>query len=85
MWTVRFTAAAEKQLAKLDPPVRRRIFRFLEIIAQDNPRLKGKAMRGDNHAWRYRIGDYRVICDLVDRERVVYIIRIGHRSNVYRI
>lgn len=41
-------------------------------------------MRGDNHAWRYRIGDYRVICDLVERERVVYIIRVGHRSDVNR-
>ena len=54
-WAVRFTAAAEKQLSKLDRPVQRRILEFLEEIAQGDPRGKGKAMRGDAHAWRYRV------------------------------
>ncbi len=81
---VRFTAAAEKQLSKLDRPVQRRILRFLEEIAQDDARGKGKAMQGDAHAWRYRVGNYRIVCDLVDRELVVYVIRVGHRGEVYR-
>jgi mRNA interferase RelE/StbE len=83
-WAVRFTAAAEKQLSKLDRPVQRRIVRFLEQLAQGDPRAKGKAMQGDAHAWRYRTGDYRIVCDLVDRELVVYVIRVGHRGEVYR-
>ena len=83
-WAVRFTAAAEKQLSKLDRPVQRRILEFLEEIAQGDPRGKGKAMRGDAHAWRYRVGDYRIVCDLVERELVVYVIRVGHRGEVYR-
>jgi len=83
-WAVRFTAAAEKQLSKLDRPVQRRILKFLEEIAQGDPRDKGKAMQGDAHAWRYRVGDYRIVCDLVDLELVVYVIRVGHRGEVYR-
>ena len=83
-WTVRFTSAAEKQLSKFDRPVQRRIFDFLETVADGDPRDNGKALQGDSHAWRYRVGDYRVICDLVDRAMVVYVIRVGHRREVYR-
>lgn len=83
-WAVRFIAAAEKQLSKLDRPVQRRILKFLEELAQGNPRDKGKALQGDEHAWRYRVGDFRIVCDLVDREMVVYVIRVGHRREVYR-
>lgn len=83
-WAVRFTAAAEKQLSKLDRTVQCRILKFLEEIVQDDPRGKGKAMQGDAHAWRYRVGDYRIVCDLIDRELVVYVIRLGHRGEVYR-
>ena len=83
-WAVKFTAAAEKQLAKLDRPVQRRIFKFLEDIVKGDPRDKGKTLQGDEHAWRYRVGVYRIVCDLVDREMVVYVIRVGHRREVYR-
>ena len=41
-------------------------------------------MQGDAHAWRYRVGDYRIVCDLVELEMVVYVIRVGHRGEVYR-
>ena len=66
-------------------PVQRRIVTFLEdIIAQGKPRESGKAPRGDRHAWHYRVGDYRIVCDLVDRELMVYVIRVGHRHDVCR-
>jgi mRNA interferase RelE/StbE len=84
VWSARFTAAAEKQLSKLDRPIQRRILAFLEELAQSDPRSKGKALRGDAHAWCYRVGDYRVICDLADDQMVVYVIRVGHRREVYR-
>lgn len=83
-WSVRFNAAAEKQLSKLDRQVQRRILKFLEEIAKCGPRGKGKALQGDAHAWRYRVGDYRIVCDLVEGELVVYVIRVGHRGEVYR-
>lgn len=83
-WSARFTAAAEKQLSKLDRPIQRRLLAFLEELVQGDPRSRGKALRGDAHAWRYRVGDYRVICDLADEEMIVYVIRVGHRREVYR-
>lgn len=83
-WAVRFTAAAERQLGKLDRPVQRRILNFLEDIAQGSPRDRGKAMQGDAHAWIYRVGEWRIICDLTDNEATIYVVKLGHRREVYR-
>lgn len=83
-WTVRLAGAAEKTLLKLDPPVARRIIRKLEQIAAGDPRATGDALQGDERAWRYRVGDWRVICDLADASRTINVVRIGHRSDVYR-
>jgi mRNA interferase RelE/StbE len=83
-WTVQLAAGAEKTLSKLDPPVERRIVRKLEAIAAGDPRRTGDALQGDERAWRYRIGDWRVICDLVDESHTINVVRIGHRSSVYR-
>jgi mRNA interferase RelE/StbE len=82
-WTVQLAAGAEKTLSKLDPPIARRIVRKLEEVAADDPRRTGEAMQGDERAWRYRVGDWRVICDLVDETHTVNVVRIGHRSSVY--
>jgi mRNA interferase RelE/StbE len=83
-WTVQLAAGAEKTLLKLDPPVARRIITKLEDIAAGDPRRIGEALQGDERAWRYRVGDWRIICDLADRVRTIYVVRIGHRSDVYR-
>ena len=83
-WTVRLAGVAEKTLLKLDPPIARRIIRKLEEIAAGDPRRTGEALQGDERAWRYRVGDWRVICDLADAARTIYVVRIGHRSDVYR-
>lgn len=83
-WTVQLAGAAEKALSKLDPPIARRIVRKLESIAAGDPRRLGDALQGDERAWRYRVGDWRVICDLADESSTITVVRIGHRSNVYR-
>ena len=83
-WTVRFAAGAEKTLLKLDPPIARRIIRKLDQITAGDPRRTGEALQGDERAWRYRVGDWRLICDLDDGLRILYVVRIGHRSDVYR-
>jgi mRNA interferase RelE/StbE len=83
-WTVQLAAAAEKTLSKLDRPVARRIVRKLEAIAAGDPRQVGDPLQGDERAWRYRIGDWRVICDLADEYRTINVVRIGHRSTIYR-
>jgi mRNA interferase RelE/StbE len=83
-WTVQLAAGAERALLKLDPPVARRIVRKLETIASGDPRRSGEPLQGDERAWRYRVGDWRVICDLADRTKTLTVVRIGHRSDVYR-
>ena len=83
-WRAEYSSAALKALRRLDPQVQRRIISFIDNRVLSDPRHVGKAMQGDERAWRYRVGDYRVICDLQDTLRVVSIVRIGHRKEVYR-
>ena len=71
-------------LRRLDPPIQRRIISFNDERMADDPRRVGKAMKGDQRAWRYRVGDYRLICDIQDATHVVSIVRIGDRKEVYR-
>ena len=83
-WQVDYSTAALKTLRRLDPQIQRRIVSFIEARVLDDPRRVGKAMQGDQRAWRYRVGDYRLICDLRDAVRIVSIVRIGDRKEVYR-
>lgn len=87
MWRLEFSKKADKQLSKTDPGTRRIIISWLikNIDGCENPRLYGKGLVG-NHSgeWRYRIGDYRVLCDIRDDELVVLAIEVGHGRDVYR-
>ena len=87
-WQIEFDPSAVKELAKLDKPVARRIVQFLRerIAAVTDPRSLGEALRGDELGsfWKYRLGDYRVVAEIVDRRVVIIVVRIGHRREVYR-
>lgn len=86
-WTVSFDKYALKELSKLDKQDRNRILKFLkvDVLALENPRQIGKALTGKfKGMWRYRVGDYRIICQIVDSELVVLVVGIGHRSAVYK-
>ncbi|MGZ8184693.1 MAG: type II toxin-antitoxin system RelE family toxin [Methylobacter sp.] len=86
-WTVKLTDEARRDLRKLDKPIQRRITDFLTQRLQnvDNPRATGKALQGNlSGLWRYRVGDYRLICRLEDGELIVLVIEIGHRNAIYR-
>ena len=86
-WTINFTKTALKQLGKLDKPTARLIVRFMEekIGGSDDARRYGHALVGDQKGrWRYRIGDYRVLCELRDSELLVIVVEIGHRKEIYR-
>ena len=85
-WTVEIADVAERQLRKLDPPVQRRIVDWLDdrIEGCKNPRHFGEPLRGDlSGLWRYRVGDYRVICQIRDEHLLVLALAIGHRREVY--
>lgn len=86
-WKVEVAAEAKRDLEKLDPQVARRIERFLfERIARlDNPRGIGQALQGEKFGeiWRYRVGDWRIICQIQDAKLVVLALRVGHRREIY--
>ena len=87
-WKVDYTETALKQLRKLDRQAARRILDFMDdrVAGQDGPRDTGKALTGPmlGAYWRYRVGDFRIICDIQDSALCVLVIEIGNRSNVYR-
>lgn len=80
-----FSEPAEKSFAKLDKPVKQRISNFLEERVVPNPNLLKQSLHGNKKGlWKYRVGDYRIICDIQDQELIVLIIDIGHRSEIYK-
>ena len=86
MWKVEYSREAKKQLKRLDKSVRESIERFVERLSEySNPRATGKALTGSySGLWRYAVSDYRIICSIHDDVLVVEIVKIGHRSKVYR-
>jgi mRNA interferase RelE/StbE len=85
-WLIKFDQRATKELKKLDQVAQKRIIAYLkkQVAVQNNPRLFGKSLTGDKQGlWRYRVGDYRIICDLLDEEVTVLVIKVGHRQSVY--
>ena len=86
-WIIRFEKAAAKELGKLDRQVADRIVRFLRerVAAADDPRAFGEALKGSTlgELWKYRVGDYRLTCDIVDAEITVVVVRVGNCSDVY--
>ena len=88
IWTIDYTESARRQLRKLDKQTARRILDFMDerIAAQEDPRNTGKPLTGPmlGAYWRYRIGDYRIICDIQDGALCVLVIEIGNRREVYR-
>ena len=87
-WTIDYTETATKQLRKLDRQTARRIVDFLDerIAGQENPRSTGKALTGPTLGafWRYRVGDYRIICDIQDGALCVLVVEVANRREVYR-
>jgi len=88
VWKIDLDPAAERELDKLDPPVAKRILRFLyrRVAALDDPRSIGDALKGSRlgELWKYRVGDYRIIADIQDGALKILVVRIGNRREVYR-
>ena len=86
-WTVELADAAVKAIDLLDKPVRQRMQRFIEqrLMNADNPRQWGKALTGKYAGlWRYRIGDYRLVCRIEDARLVVLVVKVAKRDTVYQ-
>jgi mRNA interferase RelE/StbE len=85
-WKIEFDPTARRELEKLDKPVSDRILKFLHerVASLENPRQIGERLHGQlRQFWKYRVGDYRLICSLKDDRLVVIVVRVGHRREVY--
>ncbi len=82
-YRVEFTTAAAKELRRLDPGIRRRILSGIAELEQDPP-AGCKKLVGESTAWRIRVGDYRILYEVVDNILVVTVVRVAHRREVYK-
>lgn len=85
-YTVKYTAGAIKNLKKLDKHTQALILGWIEknLMNCENPRQHGKCLTANRSGqWRYRIGDYRLICEIEDDKIVILILSIGHRREIY--
>jgi mRNA interferase RelE/StbE len=85
-WTVEWDDRAIREAKTLDPTWRRRIQGYLRsrIATSEDPRRFGKPLLGNKAGlWRYRVGDYRIVCRIEDSRVVVLVLAAGHRSKIY--
>jgi mRNA interferase RelE/StbE len=87
-YSVELAESAERELDKLDRTQARRVLKFLRdrVAKLDNPRSIGAALHGSRlgEFWKYRVGDYRLICKIEDVRLIVLVLRVGHRREIYR-
>lgn len=82
-YRIEYTSAAARQVKKLPHPIRGRIMDAVDGLAEDARPPGARKLVGERTAWRIRVGDYRVIYDLVEQELTVTVVRASHRREVY--
>ena len=85
-WSIEYDPRAVQDLKKLDRTIQRQILDYMDdrVAKADNPRMFGKPLRHSKFGlWRYRVRDYRIICELQERRLVVLVVAIGHRRSIY--
>ena len=86
VWTINYSERALKSLRKMDKQPARRILDFMDfrIAVAEDPRQSGKPLKGElGEFWRYRVGDYRILCEILDDELVILAATLGRRREVY--
>lgn len=81
-----FADKAKKEFLKLDKTVQLQIKNFiLKLQDLEDPRSTGKALKGNlSKLWRYRVGNYRLVCDIEDQKILITVLRVGHRREIYK-
>jgi mRNA interferase RelE/StbE len=85
-WSIKFSPEFEKEWDKTDPSIQKKVIHFFteRLQREEHPKYFAKPLSGNlKNFWRFRIGDYRVICNLLEEERIIYLLRIAHRREVY--
>ena len=86
-WTVEWDDRARRELRRLDRPIQKAILQYFRkrIATKEDPRRFGKSLTRELQGlWRYRVGDYRMVCQIEDDRLVVLIVTVAHRKSVYR-
>jgi mRNA interferase RelE/StbE len=85
-WKIDIAEEARKSLKKLDKSIEEHILSYLRKIEKSqNPKSVGKPLAGNMKGlWRYRTGDYRIICNIQNKELIVLVLEVGHRSKIYK-
>lgn len=86
VWTIDFDKKARKEFESLDKSAQNQIDKFLmKLMKATNPRQYGEGLKANLQPyWRYRIGDYRLICNIEDETVTVLVLRVKHRKEVYK-
>lgn len=85
-WVCRFTESAKRELSKIDHQGQKDIIAYLEtrISSDQDPRRFGKPLKAElSGLWRYRVRDYRILCQIKDDVLLVLVVSVGHRKDVY--
>ncbi|MBI5788819.1 MAG: type II toxin-antitoxin system RelE/ParE family toxin [Candidatus Schekmanbacteria bacterium] len=85
MYTIRILKPAIRELEKLDKPIGHRIVQRIKWLAENSDKTKPEALKGDLAGlYKIREGNYRIIYEIIQKERIIIIHSIGHRREVYR-
>ena len=87
MYKVVYSVRSVKVLGKMDKPAAAILYGWIEknLVGCENPRIYGSALTGNIKGyWRYRVGSYRIIANILDNELQIEIINVGHRGEIYR-
>lgn len=86
-YEVVYSKQAKSDLKKMDKNTAKLVLAWIEkhLIGCNNPRSIGKGLSANRSGqWRYRVGDYRILAEIIDNDIIIYIIGVGHRKNIYK-
>lgn len=86
-WTIDYAIGVREQLNRLGPTTSRRIDRYPNerVAPLDDPRQRAHRLTGDfDGLWRYRVGKWRIVCEIQDEVLVVLVVAVGNRDRIYR-
>lgn len=87
VWRIEWTEAAAKEFRKLNKSIQQDVRDYLikRVLIADHPRLLGKALKSNlGGLWRYRMGDFRIICQIQDEQECLLVVRVAHRRKIYQ-
>ncbi|MBT3279370.1 MAG: type II toxin-antitoxin system RelE/ParE family toxin [Phycisphaerales bacterium] len=83
-WEVTIRKSARKEIRTLPHSVQRRVFGALDILSQDPTPPQSRKLVGREKTYRFRVGDYRIVYEIIEQQLLVHVIRVAHRKDIYR-